>query len=82
MTATRSGETRKAVWAEIDEERALWIIPAKRMKMKRPHQIPLSPAAWRSWRAAAALSIATASPLPGARGHPMSDITFTKFLLP
>jgi integrase len=38
----RSGELRAAEWTEfnlIDE--AEWIIPAGRMKMKRPHVVPL-----------------------------------------
>ncbi len=42
LTATRSGETRLARWAEIDERRCLWTIAAERMKAKRPHIVPLS----------------------------------------
>ncbi len=42
LTATRPGETRGALWAEFDLDAALWIIPAKRMKMKNEHRIPLS----------------------------------------
>lgn len=45
LTATRSGETRLAVWSEIDFETQTWTIPASRMKMERPHRIPLSPQA-------------------------------------
>ena len=45
LTATRSGEVRGATWAEIDIEKAVWKIPAARMKAKREHQVPLSPAA-------------------------------------
>lgn len=43
LTAARSGEVRGAVWDEIDLERALWVIPAERMKMRREHRVPLSP---------------------------------------
>jgi len=38
----RPGELRKAVWAEFDLENAVWRIPAERMKMRRPHAVPLS----------------------------------------
>jgi len=38
----RPGEIRQAVWPEIDFENAVWRIPAARMKMRRPHNIPLS----------------------------------------
>lgn len=42
LTATRSGETRLAEWSEIDFATETWTIPASRMKMGRPHRIPLS----------------------------------------
>jgi integrase len=38
----RPGELRLAEWTEFDLERAVWSIPASRMKMRRPHQMPLS----------------------------------------
>jgi integrase len=42
LTAVRSGEARKATWAEIDWEKALWTIPAAHTKRKRDHVVPLS----------------------------------------
>lgn len=45
LTATRSGEVRNAVWGEFDLEKAIWAIPAERMKMKEEHVVPLVPAA-------------------------------------
>ena len=42
LTAARSVEVREATWAEIDRKRAVWTIPAARMKTKREHRIPLS----------------------------------------
>lgn len=42
MTAARSGEIRGAVWAEFDLDKALWIVPAERMKMRNEHRIPLT----------------------------------------
>lgn len=38
----RPGELRQAEWTEIDFEKAVWIIPADKMKMRRPHKVPLS----------------------------------------
>jgi hypothetical protein len=42
LTATRPGEVRAAQWNEFDLDRALWRIPAKRMKMQTEHLVPLS----------------------------------------
>ena len=42
ITGLRTGELRGALWSEIDTEKALWEISAERMKMRRPHIIPLS----------------------------------------
>lgn len=42
LTAVRPGELRGARWDEFDTERALWRIPAERMKMKTEHLVPLS----------------------------------------
>ncbi|MEN3976140.1 integrase arm-type DNA-binding domain-containing protein [Emcibacter sp. SYSU 3D8] len=38
----RPGELRHAEWAEIDFDKAVWIIPAGKMKMRQPHSVPLS----------------------------------------
>lgn len=38
----RPGELRQAEWTDIDFDEAIWIIPAERMKMRRPHRVPLS----------------------------------------
>lgn len=38
----RPGELRMAQWSEFDLDNAVWKIPAERMKMRRPHQVPLS----------------------------------------
>ncbi len=42
LTGVRTGELRGAFWSEFDLEKAVWGIPAERMKMKRPHLVPLS----------------------------------------
>ena len=38
----RPGELRQAEWAEFDLDGAVWSIPAKKMKMRRPHRVPLA----------------------------------------
>lgn len=42
LTFVRTSELIEARWGEINFEKALWIIPASRMKMKRDHMVPLS----------------------------------------
>lgn len=41
-TFVRSGELRAAEWAEINIDGAEWVVPAGRMKMRKPHIVPLS----------------------------------------
>lgn len=38
----RPGVLRHAEWSDIDLTKALWDIPAAKMKMRKPHQVPLS----------------------------------------
>ncbi|BET96600.1 tyrosine-type recombinase/integrase [Xenorhabdus taiwanensis] len=42
LTGVRPGELRKAEWSEIDLDKAVWTIPAAKMKMRRTHVVPLS----------------------------------------
>ncbi len=42
ITGLRPGELRGAFWDEINISKAVWEIPASRMKMRRPHVVPLS----------------------------------------
>lgn len=42
LTAARSGEALGARWNEFDLDRAIWIVPAERMKAAREHRVPLS----------------------------------------
>ena len=39
--ACRPGEIRQARWEEFDFEQCVWSIPKERMKMRRPHKVPL-----------------------------------------
>lgn len=45
LTVLRTSEVLGARWTEINEAEAVWTVPAKRMKAKRIHRVPLSPRA-------------------------------------
>ena len=38
----RPGELRLGHWHEIDFDKSVWLIPAERTKMRKPHAVPLS----------------------------------------
>jgi len=42
LVFVRPGELRQAEWAELDLEESEWRISASKMKMRRPHRVPLS----------------------------------------
>jgi integrase len=42
LTAARSNEVLGARWQEFDLDRAVWTVPAARMKAGREHRVPLS----------------------------------------
>jgi integrase len=82
LTAARSGEVRFARWPEVDLESGLWSIPAERMKMGRPHVVPLAPQTIHLLRRAEKLKMpATDLVFPGQKlKKPMSDMTLLKIL--
>lgn len=41
LTAARTNEVLDAQWSEFDLEKAIWIVPAERMKAGREHRVPL-----------------------------------------
>ena len=45
LTAARTNEVLSATWREVDLEKAIWTIPAVRMKAGKEHRVPLSPRA-------------------------------------
>jgi integrase len=45
LTGQRVSEVSGASWREIDLDKALWSIPASRMKTKVAHEVPLAPQA-------------------------------------
>ncbi len=42
LTGVRTIELRMAEWKEFDFDKQVWEVPVDRMKMRRPHQVPLS----------------------------------------
>ena len=82
LTAARSGETRGALWREINLQEALWTVPPDRMKGRIEHKVPLSNAALAVLREAQQLRDGTdfVFPSPTRPGQPLSDMTLTKVL--
>jgi integrase len=76
LTAARSGEVRGANWSEIDFARAIWVIPAERMKMGREHRVPLSSAAVRLLEAVPRLEGSNLI-FPSSKGGQLSDMTLS-----
>lgn len=76
LTAARSNEVRLATWEEMHLDEQLWIIPGARMKMRREHRVPLTPAV---------ISLLTSLPrmsgtnlvFPSTQSRPMSDMTLS-----
>ncbi len=80
LTATRSGEVRKATWSEIDIDTKLWTIPAERMKARRTHRVPLSNRALHILKSAAQLPGPNPQRLlfPSPRGKVLRDDALSK----
>lgn len=45
LTSARTGEVIAAEWSEVDLSKAVWTVPAERMKAGKEHRVPLSPRA-------------------------------------
>lgn len=82
LTFVRTSELIEAKWVEIDFETAEWRIPAERMKMKRPHIVPLAPQAVQVLRTLQVISGRSELLFPGERDSkkPMSNNTILKAL--
>jgi integrase len=80
LTATRSGEVLNGRWNEFDLKKAIWTIPAIRMKAGHEHRIPLTA------RAVEILKSLQEVPhhdhvFPGnARGKPLSSMAMSMLL--
>jgi integrase len=80
LTATRTSEVLQAQWSEIDIEKAIWTIPATRMKARREHRVPLSDAMLADL---SALPRIDGNPylFPGARfGKPLSNMALLQLM--
>lgn len=77
LTAVRPGELRHAPWSEFDLDNATWSIPAARMKMGRPHVVPLPDQAVALLRELRALNDRSelAFPSRDRRDRPISENT-------
>ncbi|MDE2871263.1 MAG: integrase arm-type DNA-binding domain-containing protein [Gemmatimonadota bacterium] len=74
LTAARWNEVRMAEWSEIDAADGVWTVPAKRMKTKREHRVPLCGRALEILAEARALDEGTARPVfAGEGGKPLRD---------
>ena len=82
LTACRSGEVRNSRWSEIYLNVNEWHIPAGRMKMRRPHIVPLSKQAIAILNRAAVLFGRDGLIFPSVRDQekPMSDNAMSKAL--
>lgn len=75
LCATRTTETLRATWDEVDWETRTWTIPAHRMKAGVAHRIPISPACEALLRRAQALSRGSAHIFPGrSPKQPLSNM--------
>ena len=78
LTAARSGEVIGATWAEVDLDKAIWTIPADRMKAAKEHRVPLSP------RAVAILEslqpLGSEHLFPGAKGGKLSGMAMAMLM--
>ena len=81
LTAARSGEVRGAKWIEIDLPASVWTVPARRMKSRREHRIPLCGRAMEILEAARRLG-GGETPLvfPSRDGKPISITRLPKIL--
>ena len=82
LTATRSGETRGALWTEIDLQARTWEIPSERMKSRQSHRIPLSAQAVDVLKQAKRLADGSGLVFPSAArpGRSLSDMSLIKLL--
>jgi integrase len=78
----RPGELRHGEWQEVDFEKAVWILPAEKMKMRKAHHVPLSRQALALFRELYGLTGPDGFILPSVRtrARPMSENTINSGL--
>lgn len=78
LTVARTGEVIGATWDEVDLDRAVWTVPADRMKAAKEHRVPLSPRAVEILQQTQKLDRATL--FPGQRGGQLSGMAMSMLL--
>ena len=78
LTAARSGEVRGARWSEVDLEARTWTVPVERMKMGKPHRVPLSARALEVLSEAREIADDSGLLFPSVTGRSLSDSTLSK----
>ena len=74
LTAGRTSEVIGATWDEIDFDRAVWTVPAERMKAGKEHEVPLSRPRNRTSQCAAAREGQQSPFHRRPAGKPLSDM--------
>jgi integrase len=78
LTVARSGESRLAVWPEIDFAKKIWTVPASKMKGDRDHRVPLCSRAIEILKDMKEVGTSEWG-FPGSKdGVPMSDMTLKR----
>ena len=80
LTATRSGEVRRAAWTEIDREEGVWTIPARRTKGNREHRVPLSRRALEILKEVRSVGGVGPFVFPSVRGKPVGNTAMAELL--
>ena len=82
LTMSRPGDVRRMKRTEVDFDKRLWRIPAERMKMRRPHDVPLSQQALTVLKIVWPLNEENELVFPSLRSHkkPLSENAFNSVL--
>jgi len=78
LTAARTNEVLGATWPEIDLEKGVWTVPARRMKGGKEHRVPLSPRAVEILESLKPLNASRV--FPAESGGKLSDMAMTMML--
>lgn len=78
LTSARTGEVIGAKWAEVDLDKAIWTVPASRMKAGKEHRVPLSPRAVEILKSTQGLR--TEWLFPATKGGSMSGMAMSMLL--
>ncbi|HFF9493038.1 tyrosine-type recombinase/integrase [Serratia marcescens] len=82
LTGVRTVELRQAEWKEFDFDKRVWEVPVERMKMRRPHLVPLSDQVMASLREIQAVTGRYNLVFPGRNDitKPMSEASINQVL--